>query len=167
MPLDEVLLEVEGLDLVLGDDHFDVLDPLRELTDRGTGVQALLEIRAHAGAERFRLADIENLAALVTEEVHSRLRGQRFQLGLQTGRHASSLALPEKYERPGWRGRAAGRVRSGAALASFPAPCGESRGNTILTTVNLSAENVASPPLKRGFCLLTVLPPLPTLAVPA
>jgi hypothetical protein len=110
MSLDEVLLEMEGLDLVLGDDHLHVLDPLRQLPDRRAAVEALLEVGAHAGPQRFRLPHVENLAALVTEEVDPRLRGQRFQLGLEPGRHGvqRSPALKRRaarLERPGRWGK--------------------------------------------------------------
>ena len=40
VPLDEVLLEVERLDLAAGDDHLDVGDPLRQLPDLRAAVAA-------------------------------------------------------------------------------------------------------------------------------
>jgi hypothetical protein len=46
--LDQVLLEVERLDLCVGDDHLDVGDALRELRDRRAPAGARLEVAAHA-----------------------------------------------------------------------------------------------------------------------
>ena len=89
MPFDQVLLEVEGLHLVLGHDHLDVLDPLGELLDRRPGAVARLEIGAHTRPQRLGLADVEDLTALVAEQVDARLRGQGLQLLLQVLRHAA------------------------------------------------------------------------------
>jgi len=80
VPLDEVLLEVERLDLVLGDDDLDVLDALGQLLDRRARVVALLEVRADAVSQGLGLAHVEHLPGLVPEEVDARLRGERFQL---------------------------------------------------------------------------------------
>ena len=81
VPLDEVLLEVERLDLGAGDDHLEVGDPRDEVGDRRAGVAAAgLEVRADARPQRLRLADVEDLAPLVAEEVDARLRRKRLQL---------------------------------------------------------------------------------------
>ena len=78
MPLDEVLLEVERLGLVPGDDDLDVRDEADELRDARPSVPAL-EVAAHARAEGLRLPDVEDVAALVPEEVDAGSSGQRFQ----------------------------------------------------------------------------------------
>ena len=81
--LDQVLLEVERLHLAAGDDHLEVGDPRHEPRNRRSVVAApLLEVRAHARPERLRLADVEDVAALVPEEVDARLRGNRLQFPL-------------------------------------------------------------------------------------
>ena len=54
--LDEVLLEVQRLDLVLGDDHLDVLDALGQLLDGRARVLALLKVRPDARAQGLGLA---------------------------------------------------------------------------------------------------------------
>ena len=69
--LDEVLLEVERLRLALRDDHLETRDPPHELADPGPRVAAV-EVRAHAGAQRLRLPDVEDLVALVAKEVDAR-----------------------------------------------------------------------------------------------
>ena len=56
--LDQVLLEMERLDLGRGDDHLDLLDALDQPVEPEPGVAAA-EVRAHAGPERLRLADVE------------------------------------------------------------------------------------------------------------
>ena len=47
-------------------------------------VAARLEVRAHARPQRLRLADVEDVAALVAEEVDAGLRRQRFELVLES-----------------------------------------------------------------------------------
>ena len=79
MPLDEVLLEMERLGLALRDDHLDPMDPLHELADPGARVAAV-EVAAHPGPERLRLADVEDLVARVAKEVDARARRQPLQL---------------------------------------------------------------------------------------
>ena len=93
VPLDEVLLEVQRLDLGARDDHLDVVHALRQLRDRRPVAAARLEVRAHARAQRLRLADVEDLALLVAEEVDARLRREALQLlGDALGRHEARLA---------------------------------------------------------------------------
>ena len=74
VPLDEVLLQVQRLDLGPGHDHLEVGDARDELRDRGALSAGRLEVRAHARAQRLRLADVEHVAALVAEQVDARLR---------------------------------------------------------------------------------------------
>ena len=76
MPLDEVLLEVQRLGLALGDDHLDPAHAPDQLVDARARVAAAVEVAAHAGPERLRLADVEDLVALVAKEVHARARRQ-------------------------------------------------------------------------------------------
>jgi hypothetical protein len=78
--LDQVLLDVQGLRLVAGDDHLDVGDHARQALDLGPRIAALLKVRAYARTKGLRLADVEHAAAGVPEEVHARLRGQALQL---------------------------------------------------------------------------------------
>ena len=81
--LDEVLLEVQRLDLVLGDDHLDVLDPLGQLLDGRACVLALLKVRTDPRSQGLGLADVEDISGLVPEEVDPRLGGERFQLAFE------------------------------------------------------------------------------------
>ena len=76
VPLDEILLEVQRLDLGAGDDHLDAADPLAQLRGAGADVARLLEVRAHARAQGLRLADVQHLVTVAVEEVDAGLRGQ-------------------------------------------------------------------------------------------
>jgi len=76
VPLDEVLLEMEGLDLAAGHDHLDVFDPRRQALDLRAPVRRPLEVRAHARPERLRLPDVEDVAVRVTKQVDAGLRRQ-------------------------------------------------------------------------------------------
>ena len=98
--LDEVLLEVQRLDLGAGDDRLDVGDPRRR-AGRSPGALSLepgLEVLAHARAQRLRLADVEHLAALASEEVDAGARRQRAS--------AAALTCSEATRRQGHRSRA-------------------------------------------------------------
>src|SRR5207253_8140223 len=85
--LDEVLLQMEGLDLRAGDDHLDVGDPVLQLPDPRARVAALLEVAPDARAQRLRLPDVEHVSAVAAEEVDARLRRQRPQLALDPRLH--------------------------------------------------------------------------------
>ena len=79
---------MERLDLVLRDDHLDVLDPLGKLANGGARVDSGgLEVRANARPQRLRLADVEDVALAVAEEVDARLRGNRLQLFFKSLSH--------------------------------------------------------------------------------
>src|SRR5437764_1366584 len=92
--LDEVLLEVQRLDLALRDDHLDVVHAVGQLRDRGAVAATRLEVRADAGAQGLRLADVEHLPAPVAEEVDARPRREVLELlGDALRRHRSRLAL--------------------------------------------------------------------------
>ena len=80
MALDEVLLEVQRLGLALGDDHLDPVDPLDQLLDPGAHVAAPVEVAAHAGPERLRLADVEDVVAVAAKEIDARARRQPAEL---------------------------------------------------------------------------------------
>ena len=81
VPLDEVLLEMERLDLAAGDDHLEVGDAADEVRDRRAGVAtSLLEVRANPRAQRLRLADVQHGAVLVAEEVDPRPGRETLQL---------------------------------------------------------------------------------------
>ena len=114
VPLHEVLLEVERLDLVLRHDHLDVGHALGQLADRGTRVVAGLEVRPDPGPKRLRLPDVEHVALLVSEEIDARLGRERLQLLLdglrghagQSSRVRRDDGSPRKWraarlERPG------------------------------------------------------------------
>ncbi len=70
--LDEVLLEMQRLDLVAGDDHLDVGDVRNELRLGRARLRRRLEVAAHAGPQRLRLPDVEHSAAVVAEQVDAR-----------------------------------------------------------------------------------------------
>ena len=78
---DQVLLEVERLGLGLGHDHLEPLDAGDHPVESEPRV-ACAEVRADAGAERLRLADVEDVVARAAEEVHAGLRGQTGELRL-------------------------------------------------------------------------------------
>ena len=71
---------MQRLDLAAGDDHLDVGDPVRELSDCMPDVRRRLEVAAHTRPQRLGLADVEDLAARVAEDVDAGLRRQPFQL---------------------------------------------------------------------------------------
>ncbi len=73
MPLDEVLLQVEGLHLRLRDDHLDALHAHGQVVEAHARVAAA-KVRAHAGAERLRLPDVEHRVVVPAKEVDARLR---------------------------------------------------------------------------------------------
>ena len=78
--LDEVLLEMQRLRLALRDDDLDPAHPIDELLDPRTRVAAAVEVAAHAGPKGLRLADVEDLVALVAKQVHARARRQPAEL---------------------------------------------------------------------------------------
>jgi hypothetical protein len=89
VPLDEVLLEVERLDLAPGHDHLQVGDPGHHPRHGRALIAASgLEIRADAGPQRPGLADVEHLPAVVPEQVDAGLRGQSLELVLEAPGHA-------------------------------------------------------------------------------
>src|SRR5262249_50113627 len=96
------------------------------------------------------LADVEHLAAAVTEEVDARPSRQRFQLVLEPRRHHVQRSPGRNRKRPGWRGRA---VREGSG--SLRRLCGElpgcslrrELGNKILTDVNYRIDGPKVLPL--------------------
>ena len=113
--LDEVLLEVERLDLAAGHDHLDVGDARRQAADLRAAVRRPLEVRADARAQRLRLADVEDVAVRVAEQVDARPRGERLQLvfdprghyghgnrGLQTAVRPPARTCPPTTSRPSW-----------------------------------------------------------------
>ena len=63
---------MERLRLALRDDHLDAGDARDEVADALTRVAAAVEIAAHPGPERLRLADVEDLVARVTKEIDAR-----------------------------------------------------------------------------------------------
>jgi len=68
--LHEVLLEVQRLDLAGRHDRLDRLEARGHLLDPLPCVaRAGLEVRAHARSQRLRLADVENVAAFVPQDV--------------------------------------------------------------------------------------------------
>ena len=79
MPLDEVLLEVERLRLGRGDDDLDPADPADHPLDPEAPVAAV-EVAPHPGAQRLRLADVEDVVPLVAKEVDARIARELRQL---------------------------------------------------------------------------------------
>jgi hypothetical protein len=92
VPLDEVLLEVQGLDLVLGHDHLDVLHPVRQLLNRGPAVLRLLKVGPHPRPKRLGLSDVEHVSRPVPKQVDPGLGRQALQLIFEPGGHPASLA---------------------------------------------------------------------------
>ena len=92
VPLDEVLLEVQGLDLVLRHDHLDVLNPVRQLLNRRPAVLRLLKVGPHPRPERLGLSDVEHVSRPVPEQVDPGLGRQALQLIFEPGGHPASLA---------------------------------------------------------------------------
>ena len=78
--LDEVLLEVQRLRLALGDDHLDPADPVDHPVDPGAHVRAAVEVAPHAGAQRLRLADVEDVVPVAAKEVDARAPRQLAEL---------------------------------------------------------------------------------------
>ena len=72
MPLDQVRLEDQRLDLVGDDDRSNVGDLLDHRRRARVVRRALLEIRPHAIAQRDRLSDVENLAVASDHQIHAR-----------------------------------------------------------------------------------------------
>ena len=71
---------MQGLGLALRDDHLDPADALDHAVDPDPEVGAAVEVAAHTGPERLRLADVEDLVARVAKEVDARARWQPSQL---------------------------------------------------------------------------------------
>ena len=67
--LDEVRLKHQRLDLVVGDDEFEVVDALHQLARLAVVAAPRLEVRAHAVAEVLRLPDVDNFPALVLVQI--------------------------------------------------------------------------------------------------
>jgi hypothetical protein len=83
---------VERLDVCLRDDRLDVVHALDERRDPHPVVAAPgLEVLPHAGTQRLRLADVENVAALAAKEVDARLRRDPLQLLLHALAHAITV----------------------------------------------------------------------------
>ena len=125
VPLDEVLLEVERLDLGAGDDHLDVRDPLRQQPDLRAAVLAVLEVRAHARAERLRLADVEDVAFRVAEQVDARASRAAVSAVLDafSHRHGYRSRGDEGHDPALWRRLARRSSLAPAAHAGGPASC--------------------------------------------
>ena len=158
---DEVLLEMQGLHLVLGDDHLDVVDPLRQLPNRRPGVLRLLEVGANARPQRLGLADVEHVPGPVSKQVDTGLGRQRFQLILETLRHrfkpsqqgtrssgAGRPAQPEMKRGPGGEPGPPQKSRIGEGGGELPgAPCGESpwQHNPDLCQLSVPSRGMTPP----------------------
>src|SRR5207344_1863941 len=88
----EILLEVKGLNLVLGDDHLDVGNPLRQLPNRSPAVRALLKVRPNPRPQGLGFAHVKHIPTAIAKQVNPRPSGQGLQLILKPRRHFSSLA---------------------------------------------------------------------------
>jgi len=80
VPLDQVGLEDEGLELIAGDDELEVLDLRHQRVRLRVVRPPVLEVGAHATPERGRLAHVDDLALGVLVEVDARPVGQLIQL---------------------------------------------------------------------------------------
>ena len=74
--LDEIVFERQGLALVVHDDVVEVGDFAHQRAGLGIGPARFQEVGAHAGAQRAGLADVEDRAQRVLEQVHAGLGGQ-------------------------------------------------------------------------------------------
>ncbi len=77
--LDQRLFEDQRLDLVLLDDEVDVADVLAQLHGFEAALGAGVEVATHAIPQPLRLADVDNLAALVLHQVDAGLERQIFE----------------------------------------------------------------------------------------
>jgi hypothetical protein len=79
--LDEVVLEDRRLLLVGGDDGLEVPDgALEDGDERALIALGVLEVASHPRPQALGLADVNDRALLVLEEVHARLGRQPFEL---------------------------------------------------------------------------------------
>ena len=74
--LDEIVFERQRFALVVHDDVVEVGDFAHQGAGFGVGPTGFQEVRAHAGAQRARLADVENGAERVLEQIDAGLGGQ-------------------------------------------------------------------------------------------
>ena len=77
--LDEVVLEDQRFLVVAGDQGLEVGDALHEEAHLAALVAAA-EVGAHAGAQALRLADVDDLAVLVLQQIDARPRLHRVEL---------------------------------------------------------------------------------------
>ena len=87
MLVGEVGFEDQSLDLVIGDDPFQVLGhrPQQGRSQMISLARAGVEVAAHAIAQVHRLADIDDFALGILHQVDAGARGQGLQLGLEGG----------------------------------------------------------------------------------
>ncbi len=115
LALDQVRLEDQRLHLGIDDDHLEVGHLADHPGDPGVVPGRVAEVRAHARAQRLRLADVDRLPGGVAIQVHARPAGQPIDLGREPVRHASILAAhgpgPRLDVRPVRRGAHALRAR--------------------------------------------------------
>ena len=95
--LDEVVFENQRFLLAVRDQHVEVADSLHQETHLEASVAAFAEVGAHARAERFGLADVEDFprglsrgpargrAGAVAQQVDAGLRGHGVELALERG----------------------------------------------------------------------------------
>ena len=115
--LDEALLGEQRLGLVGGDEDVDPVDP------RGEAGLAAGEVRGDPLADRARLADVEQLAARVVEEVDA---GRR-----RAARGAAAPSAPREGSRVAFAHRPKGRL-----LASRPTSTPETESEMTTETLN-------------------------------
>jgi hypothetical protein len=89
MLLDEVVLEDRRFLLAARDDRVEIAErPLQDRDEVAVVARPLLEVRAHARAQALRLADVDDRALLVLEEVDPGRHGERVELlGDDHGQH--------------------------------------------------------------------------------
>src|SRR5205085_9946649 len=108
----------------------------------------LLEVGADAGPQRFRLSDVEHVAAAVAEQVNARPRGQRLQLRFELSPHSGKASHGQKGEAARWRSRAAprGRQTRGSERRASRATLRWWPGNAGLTSVNIAGRHRSRAP---------------------
>ena len=119
VPLDEVELQEEGLDLVLGDDPLDRLRGADHLAGALGEQLGLQEVVREAAAEALGLPDVDDPALAVEELVRPGRVGDR--TGLGAGNHAPIVAGAGDSQAPACNQACSCRQRSSASLRIFRA----------------------------------------------
>ena len=103
--LDQVVLESQGLHLVVDDDALEIRDLRAQLVQLDVGVAGILEIASDPVAQRLGLAHVDDVAPAVLVEIHPRFGGKIGGLFFQ-GSHRD---FPVHYATPPKRLESVGR----------------------------------------------------------